>query len=286
MAERSRTAEQIEALRARVAAIPGWYHAVDLGDGVVTPGPFAIADFVDEYDLPADLSSQRVLDVGCGNGAFCVEFVARGAAEVVGLDVPAWLERDWNPTYRHRYVERTTAPERRSIDEIMLRGAFELIADELGAGRVRRLEARVQDLDPSSHGTFDLVFCASMLMHVRDPLLALQRLRAVCADTGRLIVSTSVPPQQDDRPTALFVGAPGAGNYWQLTPACLRHMLACADFEPVGAGHHFGVRDRPTGRGPERDEHGRPVDPRSLPGSGAFRDPHYVCHARPTNATD
>ena len=57
-----RDAEERQELERRVAAIQGWYHAIDLGDGIVTPGPFCMADYVREYELPDDMSGMRALD--------------------------------------------------------------------------------------------------------------------------------------------------------------------------------------------------------------------------------
>jgi tRNA (mo5U34)-methyltransferase len=276
-----RSPQQVEELRARVAALHGWYHAIDLGDGVITPGPFAIAEHLAHYRLPEDMSGLSVLDVGCANGFFSVECVARGAAQVVAVDVPGWLDRDWSPRYRREFIARTHPAERRDIDEVSIRGTFRLVVDELGRGRVHRVEASIYDLAPLHHGRFDLVLCASVLMHLRDPLLALQRLREVCRDDGLLVVSTSIAPELGDTAAARFVGDPRSGNFWQMTPACLGRMLAWAAFAPVDGGHHFVLRDRATGRLPDCDAQGRRIDPRATPGSGAFEDPHFVQHARP-----
>ena len=47
----------------------------------------------------------------------------------------------------------------------------------------------IYDLSPEHVGMFDLVFCGSMPMHVRDPILGVQRMRSACKDDGRLIIS-------------------------------------------------------------------------------------------------
>ena len=45
----------------------------------------------------------------------------------------------------------------------------------------RKLErVSVYELDPGSIGTFDVVVCGSLLLHLRDPLRALEAIRAVC----------------------------------------------------------------------------------------------------------
>ena len=45
------------------------------------------------FEIPAlrsllpDLKGKRILDLGCGFGEHCVEFVAKGAEKVVGIDI-------------------------------------------------------------------------------------------------------------------------------------------------------------------------------------------------------
>jgi tRNA (mo5U34)-methyltransferase len=274
-----------DALLQRVADIEGWYHAIDFGDGIRTPGPFDMAAHLDAYGLPERMDDMRVLDVGCANGFFAIEFEKRGAREVIAVDVPSWLAKDWSPAYAREYVAKRTEVERDAIDSRSLRAAFELVVEVLGRGRIRREELSVYDVDPDRLGTFDFVFCASMLMHVRDPLLALHRLRTVCRDDGEIVVSISSPPalQADgDDPIARFVGTADQCNFWQMSAACLRRMLACCDFKPVDAGSHFVLSDQPTAQVISMlAEAEGAIDVHAVPGSGEFRDPHYVCHARP-----
>lgn len=45
------------------------------------------------YSLCGDVEGARVLDIGCGTGQYSLEFAARGAAEVIGIDfAPAMVE--------------------------------------------------------------------------------------------------------------------------------------------------------------------------------------------------
>jgi hypothetical protein len=40
----------------------------------------------------------------------------------------------------------------------------------------------IYDATPEELGTFDLVFCGSVLIHLRDQVLALERIGALCSD--------------------------------------------------------------------------------------------------------
>ena len=67
----------------------GWYHTIELGDGVVTEGIFDHRPVVDRYMIPADLCGMRCLDVGTMDGFWAFEMERRGAAEVVAADLAA-----------------------------------------------------------------------------------------------------------------------------------------------------------------------------------------------------
>src|SRR3990170_8687518 len=76
-----------------------WYHAIELAPGVVTPGLFDRRPYVERYELPADLTGKRVLDVGTQDGFWSFELERRGAS-VTALDLDDPGELDWPPRLR------------------------------------------------------------------------------------------------------------------------------------------------------------------------------------------
>src|SRR5437588_10228091 len=75
-----------------VAQVPVWWHSIDLGDGVVTPGhksPTMLDDEWQSLNLP-DLCGKSVLDIGAWDGFFSFAAERAGAARVVALDHYAW----------------------------------------------------------------------------------------------------------------------------------------------------------------------------------------------------
>ena len=85
---------------AREVASNTWYHTIDLGEGIVTPGMFDHRPAVDRYLLPDDLSGMRCLDVGTMDGFWAFEMERRGAAEVLATDVVGVDDLDWPPRWR------------------------------------------------------------------------------------------------------------------------------------------------------------------------------------------
>jgi SAM-dependent methyltransferase len=136
---------------------------------------------------------------------------------------------------------------------------FTLVGEALGSKRVRRLFRSIYELGSADLGTFDIVFSGSMLMHVRDPVLGIQRMRDCCKDDGRLIVSISTTMGDTKEPVAKFVGEWDQCNWWQMNPRCLDAVLRCCDFERLEHKDLFMLKDV----------------------TGQFTDPTYVCHARP-----
>ena len=160
-----------DALRERIEA-HSWYHTLDLGDGLVTNGWFDLRPHVDNYGLPERMDGMRVLDVGTWDGFWAFEMERRGA-EVVALDVDHEREYDWPPRRRP------------AVPAALDRGAgFRLAAERLGS-RVERVVCNLYEARPETLGTFDVVVCGAVLIHMRDQLLALERLAGLCR--GRLV---------------------------------------------------------------------------------------------------
>jgi hypothetical protein len=65
-----------------------WYHTVDLGRGLVTPGTYDHRRSLPAFRFPADMRGMNVLDVGSATGFFAFEFERRGA-NVVSVEVPS-----------------------------------------------------------------------------------------------------------------------------------------------------------------------------------------------------
>jgi tRNA (mo5U34)-methyltransferase len=253
-----RTAQETEAIRREIAAIEAWYHCIDLGDGIETPGHFRMADYLSHYHLPDRLDRQRVLDVGASTGFFAYEFERRGAAEVVAVELPSWADHDWTPRYRREFAAKS-ASEQQNIDRVAMRDGFSVVGAALGSKRVRRIFKTIYELTSAELGTFDLVFSGAMLMHVRDPILGIQRMRECCRPDGRLIVSLSSFQGDAAEPVAKFVGEWNQCNWWQMSPKALDAVLTCCDFGTIEHRDSYTLQDV----------------------TGQFRDPTYVCHARP-----
>ncbi len=179
--------------------------------------------------LPASLEGKRCLDVATFNGFWGFEMERRGAAEVIGIDVLDPGEWDW-PVGSERSVIET-------IGERQAGGrGFEIAKRELGSS-VTRVERNVYDLDESELGRFDVVYLGSLLVHLRDPVRALERVRSVC--DGTLIVVDAIDlPLSLLHPRAPVAALDGRGRpwWWYSNAAGLARLVEAGGFE---------VTDRP-----------------------------------------
>jgi tRNA (mo5U34)-methyltransferase len=210
-----------------------WYHTIDLGYGIKTPGQYDLTPILSHYGLPDSVDGQSVLDVGPGHGFFSFEFERRGAARVATAELPSWSEHDVSPLLQQTFD--TSPPVAHSHD--YHRGAFAFAMEARGS-RIERQFCNVYDLSPETVGMYDLVFCASVLLHLSDPLRALYGMRRVCR--GQAIICTAIETDLHvtHEPRALFVGTPDGQAFWLPTMICLEAMARAAGFvhvEPVSA---------------------------------------------------
>ena len=223
------TSEQLE----REVAGYRWYHTLDLSHGVVTDGMFDHRPVVDRYLIPGDLSGMRGLDVGTMDGFWAFEMERRGADEVVATDVPAVGDLDWPPLWRQRVdpsLDRTKAAR------------FGLAHAALES-RVTRVECSVYELECRELGSFDIVFAGDLLVHLKDPISAVQRMRSVCR--GSTIICNPVKrfPLGRGRALAELDGV-DEFRWWLLSEAALEQLLRAAPFRRVEVGRRFELPPR------------------------------------------
>lgn len=221
--------------RADVEAIP-WYHTIDLGGGLVTPGFYDHRPLVPRLPLPASLAGRRCLDVGGSDGFWAFELARRGAAEVVSIDLEDPSRQEWQGAAEEVEARRARAgltSGRWEADRGRTRRAFELARGALGLD-VERRDMSIYDLSPDAIGRFDFVFVGSLLLHLRDPVRALAAVRTVtdgqllCVEPIVLALSALLP-----RKPAALLWHLDEPRWWTPNLAGLRRMVQAAGFEPL-----------------------------------------------------
>jgi tRNA (mo5U34)-methyltransferase len=266
-----------DALREAIAE-HDWYHTLELAPGVVTPGWFDTRRIVDDVPLPESLAGMRCLDVGTFDGFWAFEMERRGAGEVVAIDILDPARWDWPAN-----------SDEDTVREIGLRKAggvgFELARRQLGSS-VERRDLSVYDLDPDDIGMFDFAHLGSLLLHLRDPVAALMRLRGVCR--GRLAVVETVSTVFGllfPRTPVARLDAQGRPWWWVANSAGIVRMLEAGGFRVIGSPRRLRI---PSGAGQSRPQL-RPSTLLSPAGrDAALRawrgDPHVTLIAEPGSA--
>jgi tRNA (mo5U34)-methyltransferase len=185
-----------------------WYHRIDLGGGVVTPGPNLTGYKLKTLHFPESFAGKSVLDVGAWDGFFSFEAERRGAARVVAVDSFTW---------------------NRGRKE-----GFEF-AREVLHSKVEDKTVEVLDVSPESVGVHDVVLFLGVLYHMQHPLLALERIASVTREL--LILETVVDLTFLRRPAMAYY--PGESlhqdrtNYWGPNVPLVRALLLELGFTRV-----------------------------------------------------
>jgi tRNA (mo5U34)-methyltransferase len=205
----------IDWVRSQVESESYWFQRIELAPGLFTPGwSDPRVDKLPHFGLPDHMRGMRVLDIGCAEGFFSFEAERRGAQAVVAIDC--------------------------SPDSVR---RFQICRGALGSTATAYL-CNVYDISPRAFGTFDLVLFFAVLYHVRNPLLALERVLGVCAGTLLLQTATHEVTGAADVPLARFQtcgmesGPPEKPThdptvFWLPNAECTKAMTAHVGFKSV-----------------------------------------------------
>jgi len=192
-----------------------WFHSIDLGNGIVTPGrktPELHAAEAAAIFAPITMDGATVLDIGAWNGFYSFEAKRRGASRVLATDHYCWNHED-------------------------LRGreTFELARSTLGLD-VEALDIDVTELSPERvGGTFDVVLFLGVFYHLFDPIDGL--CRAASLATEVLVVETHTDLWDIDRPAmVMYPGRELDGDptsWWGPNNACVRELLNTMGFSRI-----------------------------------------------------
>ncbi|CAG0984198.1 tRNA U34 carboxymethyltransferase [Anaerolineae bacterium] len=200
----------INELKAEVAKI-NWWHTIDLGQGIVTPGKGDSAMWLKRLAFPSDLSGKTFLDIGAWDGYFSFAAEQRGARRVLALDSFVWQGNGGGS-----------------------KAGFELARRALNS-KVEDIELEVLEISPDRIGTFDVVLFSGVLYHMRHPLLALEKVCSVTSDM--LILETHVDLMSAKWPAMRFYPAgelAGDGsNWWGPNPIAVETMLEVVGFRTI-----------------------------------------------------
>jgi SAM-dependent methyltransferase len=213
-------------------------------------GDWDLRGGVRDYLGGVDFKGKRVLDVGTASGFLCFYMEQQGA-EVVGFDLSKDESWDIVPYQRYDY-ERFLLDQREKIGR--LNNGFWL-AHKAFRSSVKMVYGSVYQIPPEI-GTVDISVFGSVLLHLRDPFLALQNALRLTRET--VIVTEAYRSLSlrgfyrslrfPLRPWNLgktcmgflpdFKTCEPKETWWQLTPSIIQRFLAVLGFEKTQVQRH------------------------------------------------
>jgi tRNA (mo5U34)-methyltransferase len=228
-----------EELNELVESVPVWWHAIDLGEGVVTPGTRA---WTIESLGVEELSGKTVLDIGAWDGYFSFEAERLGASRVVALDHYVWaLDLEgWNEHQTARAAKGLLPRPAHEVpglwrpDELPGKRGFDVAREALGS-QVEAVVGDFMEIDLAELGNFDVVLYLGVLYHMENPLAAMRRLRSVTHELAVIETEAMSIPGEGDHPLAeFFPGAELAGdpsNWWSPNRQAILALCRAAGFD-------------------------------------------------------
>lgn len=200
----------------KIEELSPWYHKIDLGDGVITPG----RDFDNIWNGTKkviehiEYRNKTVLDLGSWDGFWAFEAEKRGASFVVATDTR--LEGYKNLLFAREVLDSKIIP--------------------LCNVPVQDLKSRLSFVGMPEK--FDIIHHFGLFYHLRDPLLSLTQARHMISDDGFLIIETAYIHDEKNS-YMMFSGLPGNHHFyaqsdtWAPTILCLQEILIRSFFNPV-----------------------------------------------------
>jgi len=205
-----------------------WYHNIDLGYGIVTPGVgfHPIWDMIRRTRKHVDYRGKKVLDIGSWDGMWAFEAERAGAAAVVATEV--------------QYSAYKTFLLCRDILESNVLPYYNCSVYDLHSRLDGFLFESPSREDVPEDKYFDIAQNFGLLYHLRDPFYGMSQTRSVLKKGGTAIFETAVI-LDDPAPYMLLNGymthAPRVYDdpttWWAMTIPCFMEMMSSTFFRPI-----------------------------------------------------
>jgi SAM-dependent methyltransferase len=218
-----------------------FYHTTDIPGHGLVQGEWDLRDRERTYLGDVDFASKRVLEIGTASGHLCFWMEEQGAeVTVVDLDKTA----AWDLVPHHDADRRTQQADRlERLDRLNNAWWFNHARRKSNARCIYR---SIYELGPDL-GTFDVVTLCSVLLHLRDPIRAIE---LACARSHAEVIITDVserqflagkPHLQNELCLHLIprAGRKEADDAWYFLPSALIvEVIKIFGFETVRVSHH------------------------------------------------
>ncbi len=215
-----------------------FYHSVDLPVQGTVEGQWDLRQNIVDYLGNVEFKNKRVLDVACKNGALSFHMEGQGA-EVVSYDLDKSSDWDLVPFVKWRESERKSYQHDRLRIEKLNRAYW--YCHKLLNSNVKVVYGPMYKI-PDTIGLFDISIFGSILLHLRDPFLALQNGLRLTKDTVVIAEPLRASTISKSEPCLKFL--PNAKNFgpketwWDIRPEWVVQAIGVLGFEDVKINYH------------------------------------------------
>ncbi|HEY4487174.1 MAG TPA: DUF1698 domain-containing protein [Candidatus Paceibacterota bacterium] len=204
-----------------------WYHKVDLGQGIITPG-FDYEPIWNNIRAVRDkwinYRGKRVLDIAAFDGMFSFEAENKGAKEVIATDC---LYRSFRNFLFCKEILGSKCMPYFNVSSYNLFERLDVYFEEN------------YDNEKRYDRLFDVIQHLGLFYHLRDPLQSLSQARSCMKTGGQLLFETYAIANSKDS-MMVYNGIPhtyrlseNVSVWWMPTIKCVNEMLRASFFEPV-----------------------------------------------------
>ena len=208
-----------------------FYHTTDIPGVGTVRGEWDLRPGISEYLGRVDFRGKRVLEVGTASGFVCFHVESLGA-NVVAVDLSQCESWDIVP---YATVDTATIFAQRRALAHSMNNAFWLCHRALRS-RARMVYSTAYSI-PDAVGIVDITIFAAVLLHMRDPWLALER---TARRTRETMIVTDLAPSDDD--DLAFVPDPNKNDtsqtWWRFSPRLMVRYLGVLGFRDAVVTHH------------------------------------------------
>jgi len=217
-----------------------FYHTMDLPGYGRVKGEWDLRGTEAQYLGGISLEGKRVLEVGTASGFLCF-YMEKQGAQVVAYDLSPDQQWDIVPYSKLGDAQyRQGIKDRKEVIARLNNGYW--LAHRVNQSQAKVVYGSVYEIPPGI-GEVDISVFGSVLLHLRDPLLALQRAAKLTRETV-VVTDTAGPLRRLDRlarglgrrlPAITFrpnykVGEP-TETWWNLSPSFVERVLGMLGFE-------------------------------------------------------
>lgn len=217
-----------------------FYHTIDLPGYGTIEGNWDLRKRVDEYLGNVDFKGKRVLEVGTANGFLTFEMEKKGAG-VISHDLSKDYKWDIVPFAKSDY--RSTLERFKESTE-KLNNAY-WFCHRLMNSRAKVVYSDIYNL-PDKIGQVDIITFAAILLHLRDPFLALQRGLRFAREKVIIVEPLRAQPVEFNESYMRFLPDPQTllpgETWWDLRPELIVRMIGVLGFEDTKVIYHSQIQ--------------------------------------------